>query len=48
MNNFAYISCKDGNGAVDAEHFVDAAFKYVDRFDPKLKGQIPLETVFCL
>jgi hypothetical protein len=45
MNNFAYISAKDGNGAVEDEHFVDAAYKYVLHFDPKLKGQIPLEKV---
>jgi|NorSeaMetagenome_1021524.scaffolds.fasta_scaffold83716_2 hypothetical protein len=45
MNNFAYISCKDGNGAVEDEHFIDAAFKYVERLDPNLNCQIPLEKV---
>lgn len=45
MNNFAYISTKDGNGAVEDEHFVDAAFKYVQHLDPALKGQIPIEQV---
>ena len=45
MNNFAYIQCKDGNGAVEDEHFEDAAFKYVEHLDTKLKGQIPLEKV---
>ena len=45
MNNFAYISCKDGNGAVEDEHFIDAAFKYAQKLDPKRKGQIPLEQV---
>jgi hypothetical protein len=45
MNNFTYISNKDGNGVIENEHFVDAAFKYVFHFDPKLKGQIPIEKV---
>jgi hypothetical protein len=45
MNNFAYISTKDGNGAVEDEHFVDAAFKYVQHLDPALKGQVPIEQV---
>ena len=45
MNNFAYISTKDGNGAVEDEHFVDAAFKYVENLDPTLKGQIPIGQV---
>ena len=27
INNFAYISAKDGNGAVEDEHFIDAAHK---------------------
>lgn len=45
MNNFAYIQCKDGNGAVEDDHFEDASFKYVEHLDPELKGQIPLEKV---
>ena len=46
MNNFAYITTKEGNGAVVDENFVDAAFKYVETFDPKIRGQIPLELVY--
>lgn len=32
--------------AINNEHFVDAAYKYVLNFDPKIKGQIPLEHVY--
>ena len=46
MNNFAFISTKDGNGVIENEHFVEAAYKYVLKLDPKIKGQIPLEKVY--
>jgi len=48
MNNFAYISAKDGNGAVEDDCLMDGAYKYVLHFDPKIKGQIPLEQVYQL
>jgi hypothetical protein len=46
MNNFAYISAKDGNGAVEDEHFVDAAYQYTLNLDSNLLRQIPLEKVY--
>ena len=46
INNFAYISAKDGNGAVEDEHFIDAAHKYVLRLDSRLVRQLPLEKVY--
>jgi hypothetical protein len=46
MNNFAYIEGKgQGTGLLEDEHLIDAAFKYVEHLDPKLKKQIPLEQV---
>jgi len=48
MNNFAYISAKDGNCAVEDDRLMDGAYKYVLHFDPKIKGQIPLEQVYQL
>lgn len=32
--------------AINNEHFVDAAYKYVQHLDHKIKGQIPLEHVY--
>jgi len=46
MNNFAYISAKDGNGAVEDEDFIDAAYKYTLNLDSNLLRQIPLEKVY--
>lgn len=36
MNNFAFITTKDGNGVLLTEDFVNMAYVWVDRFDPKV------------
>ena len=40
------VTGADTCAAVNNEHFVDAAYKYVLHLDPKLKGQIPLANVY--
>ena len=45
MNNFAFITTKDGNGVLQEDDFADLAFTWVELFDPKLTTLLPLEHV---
>ena len=45
MNNFAFITTQDGNGVLEVENFVNMAYVWVDKFDPKVTTMIRLEDV---
>jgi hypothetical protein len=45
MNNFAFITTRDGNGVVSEENFVDLAYTWAVKFDPNITTMIRLEQV---
>lgn len=45
MNNFAFITTREGNGIVNEDHFVDMAYHWTVKFDPNITTMIRLEQV---
>jgi len=48
MNNFAYINCKDSNGVLEPEDFVNLSNVWVSKFDNSAIATIKLEEVYSL
>lgn len=48
MNNFAYINCKDSNGAIEPADLQKISKVWVNKYDPEATGQIKLQDVYML